>query len=154
MCYEIKCCCCCCCYLIYGNLIWRGACESHLRPLELIQKKFIRIITKSSFYAHTHPLFVSTKVLNIKNVHKFLMCQFVFKSLKTLNHPFETCRHSYLTRHNNYLQQEFQRLSVCQRSLSYEGPKYWNSLPAYLREIESLCKFKKELKSYLLSQSA
>ena len=34
-------------YLLYGNLIWRGTCAQHLDPLQLLQKKLVRIINDS-----------------------------------------------------------------------------------------------------------
>ena len=43
-------------YLSYNNLIWGSACQKHLHKLEILQKKAIRIITKSAYNEHTSPL--------------------------------------------------------------------------------------------------
>ena len=39
--------------------------QSHLRPLLLLQKNIVRIMTFSTYYAHTDPLFKDLKILTI-----------------------------------------------------------------------------------------
>ena len=117
----------------------------------VVEKKFIRVITKSSFLAHTEPLFKSTEILNLEKLHKFIVCPFIFKSLSSQNTTFAVAPHSYTTRQQNNLQPKFQRLSVSQKSSTYKAPLMWNSLPTSLRNLRNFSKFKKELKSYLLS---
>ena len=42
--------------------------------------------------------------------------------------------------------------TLANRLFSVQGPILWNGLPAYLKCIESIEKFKKDLKSYLFQQ--
>ena len=54
-------------YLIYCIEAWGSACQTHLHPLLLTQKKVIRVITFSPYLAHTDPIF---KHLNILPLNK------------------------------------------------------------------------------------
>ena len=45
-------------YLIYCVELWGHSTDSILRPLFLVQKKIVRIITFSVFLAHTRPIFL------------------------------------------------------------------------------------------------
>ena len=59
--------------------------------------------------------------------------------------------HNVDIRNNNLAPPLFHRLTTCQHAVSFRGPQLWNSLPLYLRSIETLPLFKKNLKAYLLS---
>ena len=137
-------------YLLYGNLIWGGTNAHHLLPLQLLQKKLIRIITGSGFLAHTDPLFWQTKILKLNDLHKYLLCLHMFNLKQNNNQIFESI-HTYYTRQQNDAQTAFQRLSMSQRSMSYAAPRAWNALPRDMRECESSETFKKQLKSYFIN---
>ena len=72
-------------HLSYGLSVWGTSNDGYLLKLELQQKKVIRAITFSDFYAHTSPLFKSLNVLKTKDLfsHKIgsLMCDFDHHSL-------------------------------------------------------------------------
>ena len=50
-------------YLIYCIEVWGSACQTHLHPLFLTQKKIVRIIKFSHYLAHTQPLFMDLCIL-------------------------------------------------------------------------------------------
>ena len=50
-------------YLNHGILAWGSASNSHLDRLFKLQKRAIRLINHSSFYAHTEPIFKDLKIL-------------------------------------------------------------------------------------------
>ena len=52
-------------YLIYCIEIWGISPQTHLKPLLLWQKKLVRIMTFSTYYAHTDPLFKDIEILII-----------------------------------------------------------------------------------------
>ena len=62
--------------------------------------------------------------------------------------------HSIATRQvtSDLLEPTYQRLNQTQRSISYIGPKLWNSLPSDLRHISSIETFKWKLKDYFIQQ--
>ena len=60
-------------YLTYGNLIWGGTYPTHLEPLFLLQKKVVRIISKSNYLSHTDPIFSRLGLLKLPDIHIFLV---------------------------------------------------------------------------------
>ena len=44
-------------YIDYGILLWGSAAQTALKPIDVLQKKALRIITNSAYNAHTDPLF-------------------------------------------------------------------------------------------------
>ena len=135
-------------YFLYANEIWGGTYPTYLQSILLLQKRIVRIINKESFLAHTTPLFIESKILRISDIHKLVIAQMGFKSnINSDNLP----AHNYNTRNRNILRPEFQRLSICQKSITYKLPVIWNSLPDHLKHIEKYNRFKFELKKHLLS---
>ena len=57
--------------LIYCIDIWGISAQSHLRPLLLSQKKIVRIMTFSTYYAHTDPLFKDLKADQFDSCRNF-----------------------------------------------------------------------------------
>ena len=68
-------------YLTYCIEIWGISLQSHLDPLLLLQKKIIRIMTFSSYYAHTDPIF---KDLNILTIDKLVVHR-IGKAMNKIN---------------------------------------------------------------------
>ena len=129
-------------------MIWAKTNQSHLEPVVRLQKKIIRIITNQNYLAHTDPLFSCTKILKFKDIHSFLVCQYVHKNFES----FPVATHSFRTRSRGRLISEFQRLNVTQQSIKYIGPTEWNRLPENLRQIEKFSVFKSELKKFLIGK--
>ena len=136
-------------YLNYCNLVWGNTYESHLNPLIILQKRAIRVITKSEYLAHTNDLFSRNRILKLPDIHKLKLGIYTFK-----NELFSqyTRSHSYNTRNRTQLLPEFHRLSSTQRSISYSAPSFWNEIPAYIRESLSLSTFKIRLKQCLIDE--
>jgi hypothetical protein len=137
-------------YLLYCNLAWGGTYSSHIQPLFIIQKKVIRIINNSDYLAHTDPLFQESGILKIFDIHKFLLCQHVFKSLST-NQSINPL-HNHYTRNRKNDVPVFQRLSLTQHSISYAAPKIWNEIPEDIKSAASVAIFKKKLKNYFITK--
>ena len=62
-------------HLNYGLFVW----EIKAERLEILQKKAVRIVTKSNFIAHTDPLFRQLNVLKIKDMFKVKILKFYYK---------------------------------------------------------------------------
>jgi hypothetical protein len=71
-------------YLLYCNLIWGGTYGTHLLPLEILQKKIIRIINGESYLAHTASLFHRANILKLADLHKFVLAVHMFKCKKKI----------------------------------------------------------------------
>ena len=66
-------------HLQYCTLLWANSHVTHIRKLQLLQKKNIRIITSSHYIAHTDPLFAMTKLLKIEDLYKYQLGIFMHK---------------------------------------------------------------------------
>ena len=135
-------------YLIYCLLIWGGTFKTHLYDILLLQKKLVRIITKSNYFAHTDPLFHSTGILKITELYEFHLAVYGFKNRNEFKYP----SHSYETRLRNSAVPSFSRLSVSQRSIFHAVPKVFNSLPLDVQNCSSLQVFKNRCKKILLDR--
>ena len=137
-------------YLIYCNLIWGNTFETHLKPLQILQKKALRYINNAPYNSHTNELFYNNRILKLKDINTYFQSIFMFKSDRDSFLP----THSYNTRNRSNLNPNFQRLTTTQRSLSYSAPMVWNGLPEELKTCPSLPIFKRNLKSYLINKYA
>ena len=143
-------------YLYYG--VWGSTYESNLARLIVLQKRVIRIITKSSFDAHTAPIFYYFNLLNLSNIYKLQAGIFMFSvHNKVLAAMFQSMFHqnshvhSYLTRQANHYKIPYCRTNIMKFSIAYQGPKFWNSLPPTLKANSSLKTFKAKLKRHLIT---
>ena len=134
-------------YLAYSVVVWGSTNQVHLRPLEIQQKRIIRVIADAGFADHTTPLFKKFNVLKLADIYKFFTILYTRKEI--LNGLFGP-QHSLNTRNRNLARPTFHRLSRSQHSVSFSGPHLWNSLPLEITEIESLPSFKKKLKAHFL----
>ena len=57
-------------YLNYCPLIFGGAYNSHVLPLEVAQRKCVRVISRVDRYAHSNPLFANLGILKFSDVYK------------------------------------------------------------------------------------
>ena len=144
-------------HLSYCNHIWGNTFKSHLKQSHILQKKSVRIITKSSFYSASAPLFKSLLILPIYDLVTLNTLIFMF-SVNSKLLPEKYCNmfvlnsnfHSYSTRQKHYFHLPKVRLTLSLNSLSYVGIKLWNQLEESIRSSSTLSRFKKLCRTYLL----
>lgn len=138
-------------YFIYGAAIWGGGYETDLDSLFLSQKKIVRIITCSSRFAHTTPLFRNLKLLKLNDIIKLQTSIFVYNALNVFssNCGLQYVAQHVLSRRPGTLRVPLCRTSFAQRSITYRGTSYWNDLPHNIRTSTSLNTFKLRLKCSL-----
>ena len=134
-------------YLNYCNVVYGGAYACHLKPLEALQKRAIRIINSAPFYSHTNDLFLRSQILKLADIFKLNVAIFMFKNRNNLDFQVP---HDHYTRSSLELVSNFQRLSLTQKSLFFVGPKLWNTIPAFVKQSPSTNIFKSRYKRYLL----
>ena len=137
-------------YIFYCNSIWGGTYQVHLQRLTILQKRSIRLINNADYLAHTNELFIRSKVLKLKEVHKLCCAIYLYKR-PTLRDNFVRT-HLHDTRFRSNLLPEHQRLSVCQHSINFVGPHIWNEIPTSVKDSISLSSFKFKFKSSLIDQ--
>ena len=62
-------------YLNYGLLLWRVKSQK----VEIMQKKAIRLVANSSYFAHTTPLFIKLNLLKIQDMFNLKLLKFYYK---------------------------------------------------------------------------
>ena len=145
-------------HINYCNLIWGSAVDGIIAPLFLLQKKAVRIITKSHYLEHTPPLFASLKFLTIYQVYTLNCSLFIYKCLKCNYVPDFKSRiqrnssyYDYNTRNrDSYRIDKRVRLRICQRSFLNSGIRVWNSLDPDMKTINSIPLFKSRMKNNLI----
>ena len=137
-------------YFVYCNVIWGHTFRTHLKPLEILQKKVIRIINHAPYNSHTNNLFFTNKILKLNEINLFFQSVHVYKSYD----DFPSFSHSYSTRNHSNLNPAFQRTVSTQRSLRYSALTIWNQLPPDIKNAPTLSIFKNKLKSHLINKYA
>ena len=85
-------------HLHYCTPIWCCTYPSHLLPLFRLQKKIIRIITNSDYFAHTQPLFKETNLLKIYDINKMQIGIYMYKNYNRDQITALQPHHNYFTR--------------------------------------------------------
>lgn len=137
-------------HLLYCTPIWCNTYPTHLLPVIRIQKKIIRIVTNSDYFAHTQPLFKETKLLKLFEINKLQIAIYMHKSLKTQNSIIHS-QHNYETRTRENLRTPMHNLTLFEHSLAFSGPKIWNSIPEEIKAAPTLHAFISKYKQYITS---
>ena len=149
-------------YLIYSNVVWGNAAKRYLNSLFLLQKRIVRIISRSGFRDPTEMLFSSLNILNIYELHVYYVCIFMYKFDKgLLPNVFDILftkyvkDHGYSTRVRMRFVPPFCRTNFRKNTIFYIGACLYNSIfeqcSANLDNYTSLNSFKRVL-SILIKQ--
>ena len=108
--------------------------------------------------AHTDPLFKNLKILNLEAIYKLQIGKFMYQYRSGLlpysfNNMFLVTRqvHSYGTRSSELFYLPQCRTNIRKFSISFQGPKFFNSLSFEIRNATSTASFCCKLKVFLLS---
>jgi hypothetical protein len=136
-------------HLQYGIELWGFT--SHANKIFKIQKRFLRTLSFSPKRASCKPLFKKYEILTMPSL-------FIFKILVNLKSNFHEYLnkqfvHHYPTRFKDNLQYPRHRLCLYEKSPYYMSLRLYNKLPNRLKNIDSVSKFKTELRFYLLEKT-
>ena len=148
-------------HLSYCISSWGSASKTTLNPLDILQKRAVRIITHSKSKAHTTPLFHKLQILKLQDLYTLEIAKLMHRlhnnSLNICNLNRDTYKlldntHSYHTRRKQSKNYFIPRVKTTQsqNSLTYIGPKVWNEIPLNVKNMK-YCKFKNELKRRMIS---
>ena len=145
-------------YFIYCIEVWGGACDTHISSLYILQKKILRIIQSASYKAHTTPIFLKLKILQLYKIYIYSVTMFMFKFFKGLlpnifNQMFTRNEnlHNYFTRQSNKLHVPVSKLSAVYRTMKYKGVSFWNVMSTKINNNCKINTYKHNLKTYLIS---
>jgi hypothetical protein len=145
-------------YFIYCIHVWGNTCVTYIDKLIKIQKKLIRIVTRSSYLAPTALLFQNNKLLRIPDIYKYMTGIFMYKyASQDLPHVFNNMfvlnqtTHSHYTRQHLHYSLPLYRTSIFKKSVRYQGVLIWNTLSQPIKDAHSVQAFKYLMKVKLLS---
>ena len=139
-------------HLHYCTPVWCNKYPTHLLPLFRIQKKILRIVTKSDYFDHTQPLFKEHNILKLFDINKLHIRIFMYMQLNSGDITLQQLHHNYPTRAREHLRTPQHSLTIFKHSLSYSGPIIWNFIPEQIKTLPTLHSFNKHFKKHLLLQ--
>ena len=71
-------------FFTYFIEVWGHTCDKYISSLLKVQKRALRIITSSSYLAHTLPILSIPKILNIYNIYDYQVLIFMLKHTKRI----------------------------------------------------------------------
>ena len=129
-------------HINYCIALWGSTYSTHLKPLFIIQKKILRLITNSPYLEHSRPLFKSMGILNIYELSNLEISSYMFKHKNS--DYFLNILHNYNTRNRNNLNIPQHSLTIFKHSLEYNGPKVWNNINQNIKDLPSIRSFRKK----------
>ena len=145
-------------HMIYGVSVWGGASVTASNKINIIQQRFLRLLSGNNSYKLTR---INHNILNFQSIAKYFTGVKFYESHINKNHPFIasmindcTPNHEYSTRfsNNNGLQVPYCRTTLIQKSFLYGSISLWNSLSVSVKQAKSLSIFKNQLKTHLLAE--
>ena len=148
-----------CSKLIFQISLWGGTEEYLLNSLQVVQNKAARFVTRRGRYTHVVDLLNQCGWLSVRQLVFFHSVALIHKTLQTTFPKFIFNKLSTEFPYNTRLAQsesvrmgpEFKsKLELTEKSFMNRATVSYNHLPATLRKISSLEKFKKQLKVWVL----
>ena len=146
--------------LLYGIVVWGNTYPSNLDSLLHIQNKFLKIINFCDQFDSPHPLFISSNILKVHDLHNAQLASFVYESTLGLNpvefHNYFTDVseiHQHLTRQSDVGNLYIPRRNTTQYglfSISFAGASLWNTLSNDIRKSTSIYSFRKKMKEHYI----
>ena len=123
-----------------------------------LQKRVVRLVTFSDPRSHSEPLLKSLRLLKFSDVIHLEILSFVYQWYHKLSRscfvnyfsPVSSIIHSYNTRQSqvdNLFVKSVHTTQYGIRSLSYTGPKLWNSLSINVKKIKPFSSFCRYIKN-------
>lgn len=134
-------------YLTYCNLVWASTCITNLQRVYLLQKRVVRLITKSDYRYHIYVSLVHThcKLVLLCICIITINCHFPSSTfLKLVDKFIRTQRETQKSYRSHICRTNFKKFSIL-----YQGPRIWNSLPVHIKTASSFQSFKQLMKLFL-----
>lgn len=120
--------------------------NTRIHSIEVIQRRFFKLIFSRSSRCSSDILYTKTKILDIRLLY-FLCTSIKYHANKhTALLPF----HQYNTRQQDHYVTPLMVKVAAQRSYSFFAPKLYNIIPETIKSIKNNDHFKKELKKHIL----
>ena len=144
----------------YGIEIYGTAPASTLRPLQVMQNRLLKLLTRKPRRYPTNQLYVEYDLLKVSDIHTYCMYGIIFRyrngSLPSalaniIRPPLSNPENCMTTRNNNLFYTTHHRNIHGKMVLNNYCSTLWQKLPNYIKDKRSLRSFQKCLKTYLIS---
>ena len=88
--------------------------------------------------------------ISIRHMHKVTHCQLP-QNMSSMFLRTDNIHSHQLRNQNAYYIQQI-RTNIRKSTINFSGPKFWNTLPANLRQLVSIHQFKKKFKALLVTK--
>ena len=137
--------------------VWGNNYKTVIKPIVLLQKKALRIVSKAEYLAPTNPLFIEFQTLKLQDLVDLSTATLMYKAHNQLlptcvQELFQPRESHYELRGTAIFQQNNARINNKTRCVSITGVKLWNSLENELKNCSSIYKFKKMYKLKVLNK--
>jgi exonuclease III len=143
-------------HILYCIETWGSSCKCYIKPLCVLHKKLIRILTFSHPIEHTYILYPLINILPVTKIYFQNVCQMVYKELNSnipIRFNFTPCSniHEHFTRSSKsgQLYNLTHNTNYFVRSVFNAGVKFYNVLPTEIKDSVSVMIFKSKLKQWL-----
>ena len=104
----------------------------------------------AGFIDHTNPLFLSSKILKLRDQYKHSLGCYMYENQNLLN--IYSRNHDYFTRNRDFPLVPYARLRSTEQSVIRNALAEWENIPANIRTSRNKNIFKTHYKTYLLNQ--
>ena len=137
-------------HINYASTVWAGADEVHMKPLNSIHRRAIKILCPTQT-VQTDEKFKTLGILPLDKQHDYNTAIAVFKTRcgqypQYLSSFLVKCTDRYGSQ--NYIS-PLTNMDLFKNSFSFSGPLIWNSLPSIAKSKNSLSTFKTAAHQYL-----
>ena len=146
-------------FTLFAHMVWGSNYTTNIKPIEILQKRTIRIITYAKFDAHTTPLFAKLKLLKFQDIITLYIACFMYNysnsNIPNAFDSFFTAVNKSHTHNTRLASKSFfvfpkVRTNYGKFNIRFLGPKIWNEIEESLKTL-SFCSFKRELKAHFLT---
>ena len=135
---------------------WCFGNESKIQQLQRICNKFIRLVFNLKRRESVRTIMKENGLLTIKQMYQVELAIFMLRTVKknhltVLQNLFQSKSSRISTRSNSHYISPAYRLTVCQQSIKFSGPKIWSNLPNEIKECKSLKSFAIKVKAHFLN---
>ena len=143
-------------YLTYCVTAWGSCCPTNLNPLNVLQRRAVRIICNKGTRADSEALFKQLEILKVYDVFRLYCALYFYCIINEYKAPYINIKinewqiHNEMElRNNNKLRLPKVKVLRYKQSLLYQGIVQWNILPYDIKTIQTVNSFKRLMKLFL-----
>jgi len=147
-------------YLNYGIILWGSAYKCHLRRLNILQNKAVRILNGSKYNDNVTSIYKTLNILKIADLYTLHLGKFMYmystgelpKSLTAL-YTTNAGIHQHNTRRKNDPHITIRHSETISKTFIHRAPKIWHSIPENIKTKYTCKSFNRAFKQNLFNNN-